>query len=229
MIRALAVKELRETAWISILAAGWLFVVVLDAMRMPLLPLVVRQWTFMANETLVQIPFVGGQIANGIGLGMALFAIALGIRQSAAEMWAGTYPLTLHLPMQRRRLFGVKIAVGIALVWGLGAAALGTLCLWAATPGTHASPFEWGMTTAAWEVWFAMPILYLGAFATGLLPARWFGTRLFPLATAGVTTLALLSAAAGDLPPLAFVAVVALAIVVFRFVIGHLIAVRDFS
>ena len=199
---------------------------------MPLLPEIVRQWTYGGYlGTLVQIPFISGQIANGIGTVLGLFAIVLGIRQSISEMGAGTYPLTLHLPMSRRRVFGVKIGVGIALVWGLGAAGgSATLCLWAATPGTHASPFEWGMTATAWEVWFAMPILYLGAFATVLLPGRWFGTRLFPLATAGVTTLALLSPAlADDLPPLAFVIGVVLAILVFRIVIGHLIAVRDFS
>jgi hypothetical protein len=53
---------------------------------------------------------------------------------------------------------------------------------WAATPGHHPSPFAWSMATPAWVLTFLMPLLYLGAFLSGLRPARWFGTRLLPLA-----------------------------------------------
>ena len=28
--------------------------------------------------------------------------------------------------------------------------------------------------------WFSLPVAYLGAFLTGVRPARWFGTRLLP-------------------------------------------------
>ena len=62
---------------------------------------------------------------------------------------------------------------------------------WAAVPGHHASPFEWSMTGPAWRLTILMPLLYLGAFLSGLRPARWFGTRLLPL-VASVLCLALL-------------------------------------
>ena len=37
------------------------------------------------------------------------------------------------------------------------------------------------MTESAWQRALLMPLLYLGAFLSGLRPARWFGTRLLPL------------------------------------------------
>jgi hypothetical protein len=33
-----------------------------------------------------------------------------------------------------------------------------------------------------------MPLVYLGAFLSGLRPARWYGTRLLPLAASGLLT-----------------------------------------
>ena len=41
------------------------------------------------------------------------------------------------------------------------------------------------MTAWAWQLWLCMPLVYLGAFLSGIRPARWFGTRLMPLVAAG--------------------------------------------
>ncbi len=60
---------------------------------------------------------------------------------------------------------------------------------WAATPGTHPGPFEWSMTGLAFRVWLLMPLAYLGAFASGIRPARWFGSQLLPLASVAVPSL----------------------------------------
>jgi hypothetical protein len=54
--------------------------------------------------------------------------------------------------------------------------------LWAASPGTHASPFFWSMTTGIWMFWSRLPLIYLGAFLSGLRPGRWMGSRGLPLA-----------------------------------------------
>jgi hypothetical protein len=230
MVRALAIKELRETAWIWLLAAAWLFVLAMEAMRIPLMSEFLRVVNIRNGRADWNIPFLDGAIATNFGTAMGVFAIALGIRQTAGESRTGTYPLLLHLPMAWRRIFDVKLAVGIGLVWGLGAVSLGATCWWAATPGTHASPFEWGMTADAWRIWFAMPLVYLGAFATGIRPARWFGTRLFPLVAAAAMTTAIVAMASAEaLPTVAFVGLVVPAAVAYRIVIGHQIAVRDFS
>ncbi len=37
------------------------------------------------------------------------------------------------------------------------------------------------MTWPVFLVWLIIPLAYLGAFASGIRPARWFGSRLLPL------------------------------------------------
>jgi hypothetical protein len=54
--------------------------------------------------------------------------------------------------------------------------------IWAAMPGTHASPFFWSMTTMDWLLALGMSVVYFGAFLSGLRPARIFGSRFLPLA-----------------------------------------------
>jgi hypothetical protein len=42
------------------------------------------------------------------------------------------------------------------------------------------------MTGPAFRVWILMPLVYLGAFASGIRPARWFGSRLLPVIAVAV-------------------------------------------
>jgi hypothetical protein len=63
-------------------------------------------------------------------------------------------------------------------------------------PGFHAGPFEWSMSAPAWQLFSLIPLVYLGAFLSGLRPSRWFGTRLLPLATS-LALLTLISQLAG--------------------------------
>ncbi len=58
---------------------------------------------------------------------------------------------------------------------------LAVYALWAAMPGTHASPFFWSMTEPWWRMIPAALVCYLGAFLTGLRPANWVGSRVWPL------------------------------------------------
>jgi hypothetical protein len=83
----------------------------------------------------------------------------------------------------------MKILVGAALYLCCSAIAILAHGLWAATPGTHASPFYWSMTGPTWEVCLSMVILYLGAFLSGIHPGRWRGTRLLPLIASGALVL----------------------------------------
>jgi len=117
-------------------------------------------------------------------------AIAMGLRQTLGESIHGTYPLLFHRPAERRWLIGMKLLVGVAAYLATGVVSIVAYSLWAATPGTHASPFQWAMTVPAWILWFGIAILYLGAFLTGIRPGRWFGTRLLPLVAAGLATVA---------------------------------------
>jgi hypothetical protein len=113
-------------------------------------------------------------------------AIALGLKQSAWEAGQGTYNFLLHRPASRRAIFGAKLVVGMALVLVLGGLFVLLYALWTASPGNSATPFYWSMTASAWQLWASMSLVYLGAFLSGIRPARWFGTRLIPLVAAGV-------------------------------------------
>jgi hypothetical protein len=116
----------------------------------------------------------------------AALAITLGFRQSAWEPSQGTAQYLLHLPLSRRTIFVTKLTTGVSLLLGCTLLPIVIYAIWAAVPGTHAGPFEWSMTWPAFQVWLIMPLAYLGAFASGIRPARWFGSRLLPLVSAGL-------------------------------------------
>ena len=125
-------------------------------------------------------------------IGVAL-AIALGFRQSAWEPSQGTALYLLHLPLARRTIFLTKLVTGIGLLLACTLLPILIYATWAAMPGTHAGPFEWSMTGPAFRVWLLMPLAYLGAFASGIRPARWFGSRLLPLLSVAVPGILLCS------------------------------------
>ena len=41
------------------------------------------------------------------------------------------------------------------------------------------------MTEPVWRIWLAMLLVYLGAFTSGVRPAAWLGSRLWPLVASG--------------------------------------------
>jgi hypothetical protein len=90
----------------------------------------------------------------------------------------------LHRPLLRTQLVGAKLLVGICLYLTVAALPILLYALWAATPGTHASPFEWSMTLESWKGWLTMTAIYLGGFLSGIRPGLWKGTRLLPLIVA---------------------------------------------
>ena len=99
----------------------------------------------------------------------------------------------LHRPANRRLIYGIKLLVGLAAYLACAVIPVLLYALWAATPRTHASPFEWSMTSNAWFGWISMATIYLGAFLSGIRPAAWIGTRLAPLA--GAASILMLAAA----------------------------------
>jgi hypothetical protein len=141
----------------------------------------------------VRVPFVDDPF-NSVFLMISIgFLLALGLRQSAWEELRGTYLFLLHRPISRRRLFLIKLATGASVFVVCASVPILIYGIWASLPGGHPNPFAWSMTGIAWQIIYFLVPLYLGAFLTGLYPARWYGTRLLPLA--GVA--ALLALAAG--------------------------------
>lgn len=217
MIRALAWKELRETWGLAAAGGLVLFALVSYWMDAGWLPGASPGWR--GNR----IPFLADDAA-AVALFAALLAAVLGGRQSAWEGITGTFPFLLHQPIRRSSIVTVKLAVGV----GMYALAVGlpvlTYALWAAWPGTHASPFSWSWTWPVWQACLAQTVIYAGAFLTGLRPARW-PVRLLPLAGAAVATFAL------SVLPWWWLALAGMAVVdtVFVVVIFDVAATRDYA
>lgn len=188
MQRAIAIKELRETWWLAALAAVCLmfFVVELMGYEVDFERLRVQSLRSLQPSYGRPPPFLDPNLPGLIAaIGIPL-ALVLGFRQSFGESYRGLWQFLLHLPVSRSSIIASKLVPGTALLLAALGAPLAVYALWAATPATHASPFEWWMTGHAWRIVCAMSMAYLAAFLCGLRPARWHGSRLLPLVPAGV-------------------------------------------
>jgi len=191
MVLAIVRKELRETGLFAALALGvyliYLSTKLTGKWSRVLTPLV--GWVPGMNAEAPDVPFVQGNfLTMYFFIGCAL-AITLGFRQSAWEPSQGTALYLLHLPLARRTIFLTKLLTGTGLLLVCTLAPILIYATWASIPGTHPGPFEWSMTGPAFHIRLLMPLAYLGAFASGIRPARWFGSRLLPLVAVAVPAL----------------------------------------
>ncbi len=226
MWKALAFKEARENLWIG--AAGLAILLFVVANQIGWDDSLPSSYGFQAFGTAGgQIPFVSDDFGIGVAYVAALLAVALGFHQTLGETVHGTYLLLFHLPVSRRRLVWIKLAAGLAVYAACTVPPVLLFAIWAATPGTHASPFAWSMTWPVWRILLSMTMLYLAAFLCGLRPARWFGSRLLPLVVAAMPTFLLLEAPLPWwwLPVLITVVVDG----IFLICIQHVVRMRDFS
>jgi len=231
---ALARKEIRECLWIATAAlAAYLYLVARqtgwDAGVLNLvtdLLGVVRIGVGVDDVPFVSAPGNEMRFVGQFAVVSALLAIVLGFRQTSGETLHGTYVLLFHLPAPRIRLVYGKLCVGLLVYLVCGTVPILLYGVWAATPGTHASPFYWSMTVPAWITWFSMTALYLAAFLSGLRPARWYGSRLAPLAACGLPLPVVL---VGDLPWWLAGLIVLVADVVLVICIRQVASERDYS
>ena len=181
MVLAIARKELRETTIFAALAIGLSLIYLSKLAGSWGRPIADLFGWAPGMQGPPDVPFVQDHFLNPFfWVGVAL-AITLGVRQSAWEPSQGTALYLLHLPLARRTIFLTKLATGIGVVLGCTLFPILIYATWAASPGTHPGPFAWSMTEPALKVWLLMPLVYLGAFASGIRPARWYGSRLLPL------------------------------------------------
>jgi hypothetical protein len=178
MLKALVIKELRESAGIIALAALAAVFALTGMAGLPLLPIVTGQDPF---------PFVSTTFVFFMGWIVGVLAMAMGLKQSAWESAHNTYYFLLHRPASRKLVFGTKLVIGLTTVLGIGAFMILIYAVWAAGPGHTGVPFFWSMTLPAWQLLVSLTLVYLGAFLSGIRPARWFGSRLGPLIAAGFT------------------------------------------
>ncbi len=184
MLKALMLKELRETAWIGLIGLLAHLAFVANCAGYAILPI----WR---TGNALEIPFLGGSFLVTFSFVSIALAVTLGLRQTVSESRGGAWLFLLHRPASLWRVLAAKLAVGGGLYLLCGLVAILSYAAWAAMPGKHASPFLWWMTANAWKVWGQIAILYLAAFLAGIRPGRWFGTRLLPLAAGGLLAILL--------------------------------------
>ena len=187
MLKALMLKELRETAWIALVGLLAHLAFAANCAGYAVLP-------FWREGNFRGIPFLEDSFDTTFCYVSLALAVALGLRQTAVESGRGTWLFLLHRPASLWQVLAAKLAVGAGLYLVCGLIAILSYAAWAATPGTHASPFLWWMTVPVWNAWGQIVIVYLAAFLAGMRPARWFGTRLLPLAAGGVLAFLLVPA-----------------------------------
>lgn len=176
MLKTLVIKELRESAGIVVLAALAVVYALSELTGLQLL-----RW---GGRSLNTYPFIYDVLPFYLSLCIGALGVALGMKQTAWELGQGTYFFLFHRPISRTRLFACKLAVGVAWVLLLSAILILLYAWWVATPGHITGPFFWSMTGPAWQLWVALPVVYLGAFLSGIRPGSWYGSRLVPLVAA---------------------------------------------
>jgi hypothetical protein len=187
MVLTLVRKELRETRAFAVvsLLSYLVYLSNLTGVGGPMARSLVGLVPGMV-ATPPDIPFVQDNFGTMLFFIGTLLAIALGFRQSAWEPSQGTALYLLHLPLGRRTIVLTKLLIGVVMLLACTLAPILIYATWASQPRTHPGPFEWGMVDGALRIWILQPLVYLGAFASGIRPARWFGSRMLPLASAFV-------------------------------------------
>jgi hypothetical protein len=218
MIQVLVRKELRELLPIT---------VVILLMQLYLVSTAMGVFLFLIRRSDETIPFVVDEMFWPMLVVAGLGAVGLGLWQTMRESGRGTFQFLLHRPARRDRIFATKLAVGCAVCLLLACLPVLSYAVWAAAPGTHASPFFWSMTGWVWQMCLEIPLVYLGAFLSGLRPGRWYGSRFLPLAASlmllwGVHRLVPSSAAAN-------LAAITIACACFWVTILRVSQSRDFS
>ncbi len=178
MTRALVYKEFRETLPIAGLALLALLFVASNGTGFEFI-------SGLLKEGRDGIPFVSDAFGSRLAIVAGSFAIALGLWQTLGDFHRDAQLFLLHRPVTRRQYYGAKLATGLAVYLACTGLAIGLYAIWAATPGNHASPFDWSMTLPAWRTWLSVTCLYLAAALCGIFPSAWLGARLAPLAAVG--------------------------------------------
>ncbi len=129
-----------------------------------------------------------GALWNGIApvflFGCPLLGAALGFAQVMPELRRDQWAFLVHRPVPRTTLFWGKAVTGMLLALGATALPLGLLGLWAALPGDVAAPFDIHLLLPGVAALLTIIPFYFAGMLLALRPARWYGSRLLPLAAA---------------------------------------------
>src|SRR5437660_1586611 len=102
-MKALALKELRETIGIAAVALALYLALVTNLIGMHLF-----DWVPAMPRDTKEVPFTDANFSAFFSLVSVILAVALGFRQSAWESAKNTYQFLLHRPVPRHCIFQIK-------------------------------------------------------------------------------------------------------------------------
>jgi hypothetical protein len=191
---ALLKKELRECLPWIILAA----LVILLWAGLLLQSLAYRQANDWANKTFESRLTINMAHPPLQDTGVILFmtSIGLGLVLGLQQYWLpgfrGIWPFLLHRSISRKTLLIAKIAAGAiafiiscGLIWTL-------LYFYSSRPGIFETPPAFKFYLEGWLLIFLGFAVYLATALSGLSTARWYTTKIFPLAFAFFVLLAVM-------------------------------------
>lgn len=173
---ALILKELRSLTRVialALLADGWI------------LSELTGQTRWVRGTMEVQAGFALAQTEWLIWFGFLLASIAsvLGFSMSLDDGLRGTWAFALFRPVSRRAYIGAKLLVGGVMTLVLALLPVVAYSIWGAQPGNLGAPFHWSQLQPAIEACGWSVVIFFGAFLSGIRPAKWWWSRLWPLVT----------------------------------------------
>lgn len=195
MFRALMKKELREHFPVAALGLALGLVAVVLHLQPPSqlgghytgasVWRFALQGSLRGSETL-ELPT---PIAHGAYLGkLALLCYAvgggLGFLMSCKEDFRKTWSFLLHRPVKPSVVLLAKLAAGTTLYLVATVVPFLLLCWWSSVPRHYYAPWAPELMYPGLDLIARGCLIFLGAFLSGAREARWYGTRLAPLAGA---------------------------------------------
>jgi hypothetical protein len=178
-MRAILWKEFREALPV---AAG------LAAVVACVLGWLVWQGTRWTSEMGCEPLLIGLQVVS------ALFAAAagltLGLRQSFPETRGGLWAFWVHRPVPRRTLFLGRVLVGLGFYAAALVVPFAAAFVWLRQPGHLAAPFYYSMAGPHAVDLLTGTVWYFAGLLAGGRSARWYGSRVLPVATAALCSVA---------------------------------------
>ena len=172
----LITKELRSLSRVialALLADGWM------------LSELTGQTHWVRGDIELQPGFALAQTEWLIWFGFLLASIAsvLGFSMSLDDGLRGTWAFALFRPVSRRAYIGAKLLVGAVVTLVLAMLPVVVYSIWVERPGNLGAPFHWSQLQPAIEACGWSVVIFLGAFLSGIRPAKWWWSRLWPLVT----------------------------------------------
>ncbi|GAT33748.1 ABC-type transport system [Terrimicrobium sacchariphilum] len=172
-MKALFWKEWRENLKWGLLAMAAIAVAMVYALRQGG-DSVDSSWAGLQNE----------QFLTVTAFGFPVIALALGFLQILTELRRDQWAFLLHRPVTRLQVFWGKALPGTALYLVAGGLPLAASAYWLSLPGSIAAPFDIRQILPGSVNLLAGLSYYYAALLISILPGRWYGRKVLPLAAA---------------------------------------------